>query len=166
MVASCQQQEYIHPSRKRDALPETVKRPRYESKADLENEQRAIERYCEARGFTFSRIAKRTYSADYHIFWKDKIAGVVEYKRRNYPREEFKDLLLSVKKWRACREHAKYLRVPFILLVEWNDGLYRYVDNGRTVPVSFKGRTDRRDPADLEACVMIPVIWFEMEMVA
>lgn len=139
----------------------TTKRPRYESKLDLENQRLAIERYCSAKGFGFSSIVRRTYSADYYLLLEGKIAGVVEYKRRHYEREEFKDLLLSVKKWRACREHAKYLRVPFILLVEWDDGLYRYVDTGRNVPVSFKGRTDRNDPADLEPCVMIPVIWFE-----
>lgn len=68
--------------------------------------------------------------------------------------------MLSANKWRKGLELAKAKKVPFMLVVEFTDGVFaaKLKDD---YPISKGGRRDRNDAMDVEDCIYIPMSEFK-----
>ena len=68
--------------------------------------------------------------------------------------------MLSAQKWRKGLEIAAESGVPFMLIVEFTDGIYG-ARLRKDYPISIGGRFDRGDAKDIEECIYIPLIEFK-----
>jgi hypothetical protein len=129
-------------------------RPLYESSKDLSNELRV------------SKILKDCWEADfvkltmaYHVDWAvvrgSEIKAFAEFKRRHNPKDRYPTFMISLNKWKHGREIGKELGVPFLIIVEWDDGLYYCDTEAVARTYGFGGRSDRGDSQDQEPVVFI-----------
>jgi len=129
-------------------------RPLYESSKDLSNELRV------------SKILKDCWEADfvkltmaYHVDWAvvrgPEIKAFAEFKRRHNLKDQYPSFMISLNKWMNGKNMGKEVGVPFLIIVEWDDGLY-YCDTEAVKPkYGLGGRWDRGDSQDQELCVFI-----------
>jgi len=132
-------------------------RPTYENEATLCAEARSGLVF--ARAFDCNLIKlPRSYSLDFMMVRDTLPVGWLELKNRSHSLQRYPTLILALQKFQAGLLLAQTTSLPFILAVQWTDAAgYCYASSLRPFPVlSFCGRTDRNDPADLEPCVEIP----------
>lgn len=148
-----------------------MSRPYYEDEATLAAEEATMQRLAHVVGIEQFQKLGIKYGVDYALLTETgkphprfKVAAWVECKRRNYSRTHFSTFMLSLHKWMQGRELAAQSGQPFIIAVEWNDGLYTVnaskVVNAGAFFVGIGGRGDRDDAQDMEPCVFIPVDQF------
>lgn len=136
------------------------KRPTYESSGDRSRELTFADEIGESWGCVL-RKTPPYYHVDFmglqHEGQGAKIRFFVEMKHRNIKSTQYPTYLLSLKKWLNMNLISKHGGVPVVLAVRFTDrDLFMYV-TGETFPLSYMGRTDRDDDADLEPCIAIPM---------
>lgn len=129
-------------------------RPRNETSADLEFEDAAA-RVLEAKwNMQAVKLSEGLYNLDWAFFRDDALSAWGEFKRRSKRFPE--GLLLSAAKWEhGCRLATMY-RVPFIVVVQWPDGLYWMATYGDRHLQVVRGGSNRGQNGDKEPCVIIP----------
>ena len=135
-------------------------RPRYESEQDLNNEENA-KSIIETSYNCVLRKLPISYNADWVATRNGEVVAVIEYKKRTFNKDKYPTTFIFVDKWMNSLRLAETMAVPFILIIEWTDGIYWH--HAGTCDVEFKisGRTDRNDPQDMQPSVHIPVTAFK-----
>ena len=129
-------------------------RPLYESAKDLSNELRVSKHLKDCWNADFVKLPM-AYHVDWAIVRGKEIKAFAEFKRRHNPKDRYPTFMLSLNKWRNGKSMGGELRVPFLVIVEWDDGLY-YCDSKNVSPTyGFGGRFDRGDSQDQEPVVFI-----------
>ena len=129
-------------------------RPLYESSKDLSNELRVSSILKDFWNAEFVKLPM-AYHVDWAVVRGTEIKAFAEFKRRQNPKDRYPTFMISLNKWKNGRSLGNEIGVPFLIIVEWNDGLY-YCDTKAVTPTyGFGGRTDRADSQDQEPVVFI-----------
>ena len=129
-------------------------RPIYESSKDLSNELRVSNILKECWNAEFVKLPM-AYHVDWAVVRGTEIKAFAEFKRRQNPKDRYPTFMISLNKWKNGRSLGNEIGVPFLIIVEWNDGLY-YCDTKAVGPTyGFGGRFDRGDSQDQEPVVFI-----------
>lgn len=136
------------------------RRPVYESSDDRKKEKS----FAAALEDQWGCVLKKTRPF-YHVdFMALSNAGAgaelkffVEVKHRKIEKDRFPTYMLALMKWVNMNTMRRYSGLPVFLAIRYldQDAFINVTDE--TFPVSFMGRTDRGDAADMEPCVMIPI---------
>lgn len=139
-----------------------MNRPMYESSRDRANERSTIESYCRAHGDRVHALKMPVaYQIDWGVFHDDSLLCWAECKRRNVPKNAYATFMVSLHKYMAGMDLSRVSGKPFLLIVEWNDGIGAHVCDGRAGrDIRPGGRRDRGDWQDIEPVVHIPVEYF------
>ena len=94
---------------------------------------------------------------------KGNSRAVVEVKNRACKRHKYPTYMISVDKWMAGLSMQSYIKLPFILVVSWDDeiGYLNCYEHLNEINVNMGGRKDRNDAQDIEPVVHIPIYLFE-----
>lgn len=130
-----------------------------ETQKDRENEERIISTFAECRAMKHSKLEPPTkYVVDFVLLNGKRIRAVAEAKARDCEKSAWDTLLISAHKIMHGLSLAKVIGVPFLLVIEWHEGIYyRVILQDDKFPASFAGRTDRGIAGDVEPCLMIPI---------
>jgi hypothetical protein len=133
-------------------------RPTYENQQSLAAEEQTIIKVAQAWGVTYQKLPKQ-YRVDWALS-KGKIVCWCECKKRMNDSCTYPTLLLSLSKVMHGVEMYRVTSIPFVVVVEWNDGIYwNKID--KVGEIGFGGRKDRGDWQDIEPVVHIPVTDFK-----
>ena len=130
-------------------------RPKYETVRDLQHEEKAMLEVAKV----FNCIARKlpvSYGFDYSLSRDGQVLAAVEFKKRT---KKYPTLLLSLLKIKTANALRDVGLRP-LLVVEWPDGIY-FHEFRKNYDISYGGRTDRGDSADIEPCVFIPIDEFQ-----
>lgn len=130
-------------------------RPRYESDKDRKAEVEIMDKVSSAFGFSDYKKLPSSYVLDFAAIRDNKIAGFVEVKRRNNDMGKYPDIFVALHKINAANQF-RMIGKKTIFAVQWNDcaGWLLLEDPEY---ISFAGRVDRNDPADLEPMAHFPI---------
>lgn len=132
-------------------------RPTYENEQSLAVEEKTMAAAAKVWGVDYQKLPKQ-----YRIDWalsRKKIVCWCECKRRWNNKDAYPTLILSLSKVMHGVEMYKATEIPFVVIVEWNDGIYwNKID--KVGEIGFGGRKDRGDWQDIEPVVHIPVTDF------
>jgi hypothetical protein len=103
-----------------------------------------------------------TYSLDYAIKKGEEVKGFIELKCRTHVYGTFDTYMISLKKWKACREFQASSHLKAFLGVGFTDGDY-WLDTANVTDFSVKmgGRSDRDWTVDREPCVFFNIEYFK-----
>lgn len=140
-------------------------RPKYETDADRENEQKIVETVCRVWQCKAEKLPI-SYNFDYALSKDGKIKAFLEIKHRKTRSNEYPTYMLSMNKYIAGKRYEKHTDITPILVVRFVDGLYycKLVDHQEMTGARFalRGRTvNSRDEQDAEPCLMIPMEHFK-----
>lgn len=127
-------------------------RPANETQQNLDDESRAIkiiEREFKCDGI---KMSKFLYRVDWAFFRGQDLVAFGEYKKRSV---RYPTLLISVAKVIDGRRLASEAGVPFILFVEWPDGLH-YLKFTNEKFKAVRGGNSRGQNGDIEPVYLIP----------
>ena len=135
-------------------------RPIYETSQDLSREH------------DIGKILKEIWSVDlhklpraYYVDWmitKDKdVRGFAELKCRSNPRSKYDTFMLSLHKWMHGQQLAAEVSGKFMIVVQWEDGLFYHQQGWCEVTYGVGGRRDRQDEQDIEPVIYIPTYAFK-----
>ena len=145
-----------------------MSRPFYEDEATLGVEAATMEKFAAARGMGFQKLGVK-YGVDFALASdtgmkrpRQRIEAWVECKRRYYQHNTFDHFMLSAHKWEHGMRLNSMSGKPFIVVVEWDNGIFS-VNANRVLGGYFGigGRDDREDLQDTEPCVYVPIRFFE-----
>lgn len=129
-------------------------RPRNETEEDLKNETEAAHKVANRFNCVVTKLSEALYHVDWVLSNPDgSIRAVGEYKRRKNPIAQYPTLLLSAAKWKAGMDWAEMFGVPFILFVEWDDGLFYLKAERSSVMRMSVGGNARGQNGDCEPLV-------------
>lgn len=134
-------------------------RPRNETEDDLRHETDAAKAVANRFGYTVTKLSEALYHIDWVISKDDKIRAVGEFKRRNNSMNAYPTLLLSAAKWKSGWDYADMFGVPFILFVEWHEGLF-YLKTERSSVKFGVGGNSRGQNGDFEPVVHLNIADF------
>jgi hypothetical protein len=103
-----------------------------------------------------------TYSLDYAIKKGEEVKGFIELKCRTHVYGTFDTYMISLKKWKACREFQASSHLKAFLGVGFTDGDY-WLDTANVTDflVKMGGRSDRDWTVDREPCVFFNIEYFK-----
>jgi len=137
-----------------------MNRPIYETQKDLTREK--------SIGDVLARVWKaelhklpRSYHVDWMITKNKQVKAFAELKCRNNASNQYPSLMLSLHKWMHGKQLAAEVSGDFLIIVQWQDGLFYFKESGFDVTYNFGGRKDREDDQDMEPVVHIPVNYFK-----
>jgi hypothetical protein len=129
-------------------------RPLYESSKDLSNELRVAKILKDCWEADFVKLTM-AYHVDWAVVRGPEIVAFAEFKRRHNPKDQYPSFMISLNKWMNGKKMGKEVGVPFLIIVEWDDGLY-YTNSEVVKPkYGLGGRWDRKDSQDQEPCAFI-----------
>ena len=135
-------------------------RPMYESSKDLANEKEVAGLLSARHGYVFHKL-KIAYHVDWLVMDEGKPKYVAEIKRRFNQSIKYPTLMISLHKWMKGKEMAREMRIPFVLIIRWDEGVFWYKEGTSKVTYGFGGRYDREDSQDQEPMVFIQVDKFK-----
>lgn len=128
-------------------MGEDVKRPIYETKADVANEEAVARLITEARGYMMVKLP-RLNQMDYAAFTTDGLKALIEIKCRRNTMAKYDSMMIGMEKVLHARQVYKHFGVKSYLFVQWTDQL-GYVCLEDDCTIDMGGRTDRNDPNDM-----------------
>lgn len=139
-----------------------MRRPIYENEANRQAEKVAAKKI---EAWANCELTKMPYKD--HIDWKatrnGELVALIEFKQRTNKRQQYATYMVAHKKWLNGLAMASKYGVPFLLCIQWTDGLHYLVCKDDTpVIVASGGRTDRNDKRDIEQMVYIDTSLFKM----
>lgn len=133
--------------------------PRYETEGDRTKEEGALKIFCLNMNCVYKKVTEiDDYSPDATFWRNDERVAVGEVKVRTCDRSKYKTYLISKAKIDSVFE--RWHPMPFLLIVEWTDGIYWLIVTEVSKQhwvVEEGGRQDRGDPKDMEPCYLIPI---------
>ena len=150
-----------------------MSRPANETRQNLEDEESARKRLSEAWRCQILKLRPALYYVDWALYRtprsqnqhrevKQELAGWAEYKRRSGPSTKYELWQVSHAKWMHLKWLSERSLVPFMLALEWDDGLFfaswTHV-SGATYPMTTMvndSREEGRQDGDLEPAIAIP----------
>lgn len=132
-------------------------RPRNETAADLTREFATAQVIEDLWQVKVVKLSERLYEVDWALFRDDHLKAWAEFKHRE---KRYDTLLLSSAKWMRGRWLARETGVPFLLFVQWPDGLHWCQLGDGVLPV-VKGGNSRGQNGDIEPCVLIDTSTFK-----
>lgn len=131
-------------------------RRRYETDIDRQKEAVVIKHLVTAWDCDYLEAPELSF-VDCKLTNPDgSVAALVEIKTRNNASTKYPTYMLSAHKWRNALHMANEYRVPFMLVVQFTDGIYAAKIRS-DYQIAKGGRTDRNDLMDIEDCVFIPM---------
>lgn len=128
----------------------------YQTPEDKLRQNRVAEYISEAWDCDFVAAEDLSY-VDGKIIDRDgQVSALVEIKTRRNASTKYPTYMLSAYKWRNALQLANTHRVPFMLVVEFTDGIFA-TKMRSDYPTAAGGRLDRNDPMDIEDCIFIPM---------
>jgi len=102
------------------------------------------------------------HKIDYSLAEEEEgsIIGFVEVKCRDCNYKKHSTFFISLAKYMAACEMARFTSVPVFILVEWLDQTKYVKVPCKTVDVRMGGRKDRENPDDYEPMIHIPITEF------
>jgi len=135
-------------------------RPRNETSEDLQHEAEASKAIANRFGYTVTKLSEALYHIDWAISKDGEIRAFGEFKKRKNSIHAYPDLLLSAAKWKIGWDYAELIGVPFIMFVEWQEGLF-YLKAERSCPIRYSvGGNSRGQNGDLEPLVHLKIADF------
>lgn len=134
-------------------------RPTYESSGDRNNEIAISEHLSSIWNCNFKKLPM-SYYIDWILMKDAGPVAVAEVKCRRNSSTQYDTLMLSLAKWMNGKRLAQELSVPFLIIVQWTDGLF-YAKPESIITYGFGGRTDRNDSQDVEPMVYINIDQFK-----
>lgn len=128
----------------------------YETELDRQKEAKVRQHLATAWNCDYKESPELS-SVDCKLLNPDgSVAALVEIKTRTNASTKYPTYMLSAHKWRNALHMANEYRVPFMLVVQFTDGIY--AAKIRTdYQIAKGGRTDRNDAMDIEDCIYIPM---------
>jgi hypothetical protein len=131
-------------------------RPIYETSLDRAREQ-AVRDYLMQKYACAYTPSEKLAPFDGYLRKPDgALAAIIEIKTRKNNKNKYPTYMLSANKWEVGRRVADNLGVPFLLVVQFTDGVY-VTKLKANYPISQGGRYDRNDARDVEPCIFIPM---------
>jgi len=128
----------------------------YETEADRQKEARVRQYLATAWDCDYEESPELSF-VDCKLTNSDGVvAALVEIKTRTNASTKYPTYMLSAHKWRNALHMANEYRVPFMLVVQFTDGIYA-AKIRNDYEIAKGGRTDRNDLMDIEDCVFIPM---------
>jgi hypothetical protein len=135
-------------------------RPIYETQGDLLREEDVASKIGRAwKCIMIKMPAKATF--DYAAKRGNVIVSLIEIKTRTNPHNQYPTYMISADKMVAGFLRSTYLAVPFMLVVQFTDGVFYWSSNQEGFTLDVGGRTDRGDTLDLEMVCHIPINHFK-----
>lgn len=136
-----------------------MSRPTYENATHVAKELAIASKFCTIFDCTYEQYPPM-HPVNGKFVAQGKTIVVTEIKGRNNRSTKYPTLMLSATKWERGRKWAQAEHAPFLLVIEFTDGLFmtKVADN---YEVFVGGRHDREDPKDIERCVYIPINSFK-----
>jgi hypothetical protein len=135
-------------------------RPRNETAEDLQHETEASKAIANRFGYTVTKLSEALYHIDWAISKDGEIRALGEFKKRKNSINAYPDLLLSAAKWKIGWDYAELIGVPFIMFVEWKEGLF-YLKANRSSPIRYSvGGNSRGQNGDFEPLVHLNIADF------
>ena len=128
-------------------MGEDMKRPIYETKTDVANEERVAELITEKRGYMMVKLP-RLAQLDYAAFTTDGLKALIEIKCRRNTMAKYDSMMVGMDKVLYARQINQHFGVKSYLFVQWTDQL-GYVCLNEDCTIDMGGRTDRGDPNDI-----------------
>ena len=144
-------------------------RPLYENSSTLQEEVKFFSDLRRLEDYAGYRFQKLPLSYRLECAIEDtssgNIIGFCEFKRRTNRRKQYPTLLLSLHKYAALCDYAKF--GESFLFVRWEDfdGAYHVNEHEGSVTdykIAWGGRRDRDDWQDMEPTIHIPIDHFEV----
>lgn len=151
-----------------------MNRPLNETAEDLANEEAARKILEPKFKAQIVKLQPMLYHVDWAMFRRSRsenahpevkdseLVGWIEYKRRKGASTQYQLWNVSLAKWIHLRRLSESTRVPAMLVMEWDDGIYyAWWDavTGKTYPHTMmvnNSRTDGVQPGDREPAIAIP----------
>lgn len=136
-------------------------RPRYETAADLNNEQRVAE-FLKANQYTWHKLPVQ-YGLD-GVIWGDieeKPIAFGEIKARTFEVGKFDTAMVNLHKVVRAKQLTETTGLPSYLIVLWTDALGR-ISFDEEHSLQMGGRYDRGDPQDSDICAYYPISGFKI----
>lgn len=130
-----------------------MSRPRYETQADLDNEQMVVEA-MDLRGYKLEKLPLQ-YRMDFAIFKQGKCLGFAEVKTRRVNVNAYPSVMISLSKVLAAQWITNVTGLPSYLIIQYQDAITR-LDLGGEFEIRMGGRADRGDPQDRDICAFFP----------
>lgn len=127
-------------------------RPRYETQADINNEQR-VANLLAGEGYDLYKLPVR-YELDFAIHDRrdgGSICGFAEVKARRVMHDAYPSVMISLSKVLKARQLTDTTGLPSYLLLLYLDCLAR-LNFASDFEVMKGGRSDRGDPQDADVC--------------
>lgn len=131
-------------------------RPSYETSTDLGKEDAVAEMIGRLLGAEPQKLPSK-YPFDRAFVQGKNVVALAEIKCRSNKRDEYPTFFMSLAKWMACIRIAEFSGVPALIVVRWSDGICAMKMPDYGLPVTFAGRSDRKDLDDMELVVEVPV---------
>lgn len=130
-------------------------RPIYENQSNRNDEISAQSRIEKWANCKLTKLQMRE-NIDWRAYRNDKQVALIEFKKRNNTRSKYPTYMVSHAKWLNGLRMSKTEGVPFILVIQWTDGLY-YLSCKDTTPhtLGSGGRWDRNDRHDVEKMIYL-----------
>jgi hypothetical protein len=135
-------------------------RPIYETPEDLVRESLIGRRLTEMWGVSLHKLP-RAYHVDWLIEKDGDVRGFAELKCRSNPRSKYDTFMLSLHKWMHGKQLAAEIAGKFMIIVQWEDGLFYHQQGWCEVKYGVGGRKDRQDAQDIEPVIYIPTYAFK-----
>ncbi len=135
--------------------------PRYETGADLNNEESVAKLFCLSMNCSYKKIREiDDYCPDVSFWRKGERVAIGEIKCRTCAKDTYPTYMISKAKVDGIVE--RWSPTPAFLIVRWRgDGIWWVkldsIDNWR---VANGGRKDRGNPKDIEQCYHIQIAEF------
>ena len=132
-----------------------MNRPVYESEQDLFRERQLAVKA--ERAWRCQMVKQSKFNQfDYAAVRDGRVVAFIEMRNRSTPFEKYPTMILSANKMQAAQSMHLATGLPCLFLVQWTDAT-GFVSMLNQYPVIMGGRTDRNDPADIEALSSIPI---------
>lgn len=133
-----------------------MNRPVYETTKD-EARELAIANHVAEMWFATPHKMPKFHEYDWVLCeFGDDVSAYMECKDRStIEHDQYKYIILSAKKWAALAQMHASTGVPAVVVFRFSDGYYWVNVKNQSMEVKYKGRKDRGDSQDIEACVCI-----------
>jgi len=127
-----------------------VWRPYNETQEDLNIENSAKILIERAWDVEVIKLQPMLYGFDWALFRDEKLVAIAEFKKRSHKFGTYKTLLISSGKIANAMSYSREYDVPFILIVQWEDDLPRWmlIKNPPRPSIGFnsRGQAGDREP--------------------
>lgn len=143
-------------------MKDDMARQKYETSRDRANQDN-VKKHIEKCLNVICVSTDELSAFDFLIIRKDhsKIEALAEYKKRSNKKDKYPTFLISEQKIIHGKKMAELSKIPFMLVVEWEDEIAaKKIGDISKYKIEMGGRSDRGDSKDQERMIHFPVSEF------